>query len=335
MKPARRAFLLLMGILLGLCPAASAQQEGMPSEFDSGDEYFPIHGYLRFLGQTNPLANLFPGQGISGLSFRERPDGGEDWMTTLEQLGFSSVAIDWPGTGRAGTPINEDYIRALKGHLTGCYDTGRGTGAKLSIAHAEAAAILIKARSFDPWVSRTAILIDPVGPQYSQPLEPMTLDQALAAREDFEDRLWRSWGFGPRAGELAPGLDIDPATAESFFAAYDRDAFQIRAALLQPILSDLRVRGPARLAGWRVLIVRTRGADAAQVRREEALTAWLRAADVHVDHLDLGAGADFATTTGLPWIGESAPQVIERFTLWFHEAIVHVPEPPMPTRPGS
>lgn len=321
--------LLALGILSG--PALAQQQPEVPAEFDTGDDYFPIHGYLQHT-PDQPVANLFPGEGISGLTFRERPDGGEDWMAALNRLGISSVAIDWPGSGRTRPTLNRDYIRALKATVQGCYDTGRGTGAKLSIAHAEAAALLIKARSYDPWVSRTAVLIDPIGPQYSQPLEPMTLDQALAVRGDFPDQLWRRWGFGARAGELDPRLDINLATAMQLFEAYDRDAFQIRPAVLQPMISPVRVRGPGLLAGWRVLVVRTRGADAAQIKREEALTRWLEAAEVHVEHLDLTSDPVFATTTGLPWVGETAPLVIERCVEWFRTALPLTAEPAMPTR---
>ena len=327
--------IVILLLLLALPAITAAQESTMPAEVDSGDEYFPFHGYLRFLGTDRPMVNLFPGEGISGLSFRERPDGGQDWMQTLELLSYNSIALDWPGTGRATTVLNQDYIRALRAHLTASYDTGRGTGAKLSIAHAEAAALLIKARSYEHWVSSTAVLIDPIGPQYSQPLEPVSFEQALERRERFDQRLWQSWGFGPRPGVLNEGLDLDLPTAMQIFEDYDRQAFQIRPALLQPIISPLRVRGPARLAGWRVLMVRTSGADEAQVKRETALTAWLQDAGVHVDHLDLGSDPAFASTTGLPWVGESSTAVIERFVEWFEEAILLVPEPELPTAQGS
>ena len=110
------------------------------------------------------------------------------------------------------------------------------------------------------------------------------------------------------------------------FGNYQRDAFPIRPALLQPMISPIRVRGTGRLEGWRVLIMRTPAADKVQVRREEAFAAWLIDAGVHVEHIDLGADPALAGTTGLPWIGSNAQGVLQIILDWYREAILLVPE---------
>ena len=88
-----------------------------------------------------------------------------------------------------------------------------------------------------------SFLIDPIGPQHSQPLEPMSFEQALAKQQSLDDDLWRRWGFGPRAGQLADGLDIDLATATAMLEGYQRDCFPIRPALLQPMNELLAALG--------------------------------------------------------------------------------------------
>jgi len=192
--------------------------------------------------------------------------------------------------------------------------------------HAEGAALLIKARSFGDYTSRTAVLIDPIGPQYSQPLEQISFEEALAAHEGFDEALWQRLGFGPRVGELREGLDIDADTAMRVFDGYDRQAVQIRPALLQPMISPIRVRGPGQIQGWYVLIVRTPAADDAQIRRELALTEWLSAAGANVELLDLNTEPAFAGTTGLPWIGSTAEALLDRMIEWYTRAVILAPE---------
>ena len=314
---------LLIILLLTVASAAVAQD--MPEQFSSGNDYFPIEIYMGFLGQGERAALIFPGEGISGATFRHRPDGGPGWIDLLNGEGYNALSLDWPGTGAANNPINRDLIRALNAHVEGAFFSARGSMPVLSIAHAEGAALLIQTRSFGDYLSRTSVLIDPVGPQYAQPLEPMTFEQALAARETFEDDLWRRWGFGPRAGELRDGLDIDLAAAMEVFEGYQRDAFPIRPALLQPMISPIRVQSTDMLDGWRVLILRTPAADEAQVAREQALTEWLRAANVHVELMDLSADPELANTTGLPWIGANALPFLELIMDWHRRELLLVP----------
>lgn len=316
-------------------PARAQTPDQAPSEFDTGVENFPIHVYLNIVGSGGPLANLFCGQGLSGGLFRDRPDGGPGWFQTLESEGIGALAFDWPGTGKAPAPINRDLIRALNAHVSAAFDLGRGSLPLLCFAHAEGAALLIKNRSFGDYTSRTAVLIDPIGPQYSQPLEPITFDEALARKATFEDDLWRQYGFGPRVGELYDGLDVDLETATAVFESYQRDCFPIRPALLQPLISPIRVEGTSHIAGWYVLMVRTPAADPQQIEREEALTAWLREAGATVESLDLSADPAFAGVTGLPWIGEQAPAVMERFIEWYRRVILLAPESRDLPRQGS
>jgi hypothetical protein len=268
---------------------------------------------------------MFPGEGISGATFRHRPDGGPGWIDLLLAEGYNALSLDWPGTGAATSYINRDLIRALNAHVEGAFYTARGSMPVLSIAHAEGAALLIKTRSFGDYLSRTSVLIDPIGPQYAQPLEPMSFEQALARQETLEDDLWRHWGFGPRVGELRDGLDIDLETAMKVLESYQRDAFPIRPALLQPMISPIRVQDTARLDGWRVLIIRTPAADQAQIERELALSDWLRAANVHVELMDLSEDPDLAGTTGLPWIGANALPILERIMDWHRRELLLVP----------
>ena len=265
---------------------AQAGQE-MPEEFDTGNDYFPLHVYLRMAEAGAPSVLMFPGEGISGILFRDRPDGGPSWIDLLHERNFSALAIDWIGTGKAPELFNQDYIRALEAHVEGAHTMARGALPRLAVAHAEGAALLIKARSFGDYTSRTAVLIDPIGPQYSQPLEQISFEEALAAHEGFDEALWQRLGFGPRVGELREGLDIDADTAMRVFDGYNRQAVQIRPALLQPMISPIRVRGPGQIQGWYVLIVRTPAADDAQIRRELALTEWLSVAGANVELLDL------------------------------------------------
>lgn len=320
----RLLLIALLGISL-FAMDATAQGE-LPSQFSSGNDYFQVEIYLEFLGQGVPTATIYPGEGLTGSQFRDRPDGGTGWLELINEAGMSSISVDWPGTGNAMGYFNRDLMRALDATVEGAYLTGRGSLAQLNIAHAEGAALLTKTRSFGDYLSRTAVLIDPIGPQHAQPLEPVSFEQALARQETFEDDLWRRLGFGPRAGVLGEGLDIDLQTANAVFGDYQRDAFPIRPALLQPLISPIRVRGTGRLEGWRVLIMRTPAADDSQINREEAFAAWLLDAGVHVEHIDLSADPALAGTTGLPWIGSNAPAVLEIILDWYREAIRLVPE---------
>lgn len=317
---------LLFCLLLACLAAPRADAQGLPEEFTTGNDYFPVKVYLRFVPESTTSVTIFPGEGLSGISFRDRPDGGPGWLELFAEQGFGAMSIDWPGTGGAMPVINRDLLRSLDAHVEGAYFVSRGAMPVLSIAHAEGAALLIKTRSFGDYLSRTAVLIDPIGPQHSQPLEPVSFEQALARQETFGDDLWRRWGFGPRAGELRDGIDVDAATAAAVFASYQPDCFPIRPALLQPMISPIRVRGPRKLDGWRVLVMRTPAADEAQIERERALTAWLRAANVHVDLMDLSADPEFANTTGLPWIGSNATRIHELILDWHREAILLAPE---------
>jgi hypothetical protein len=308
-------------------PGAWAQTGNpIPEEFDTGDDYFPVHVYLRMAEPGAPAVTLFPGEGISGVLFRDRPDDGPSWFDLLVERGFSALSVDWAGTGKVTELFNEDYLRALKAQVQDAYMVGRGSLPRLGIAHAEGAALLIKSRSFADFTSRTAVLIDPIGPQHSQPLERVSLDEALEARNGFDETLWRRWGFGPRVGELNPGLDIDLETAMRVFESYSRHAIQIRPALLQPMISPIRVRGAGQIQDWYVLIVRTPAADAAQIRREQALTEWLGAAGAIVELLDLNADPAFSTATGLPWIGSSAGSLLDRMLEWYERVVILAPE---------
>ena len=318
-----RSVLTSLFLLLLIAPSASAQE--MPDQFSSGNDYFPVEIYLRFLRQGAPAVTAFPGEGISGISFRDRPDGGPGWLDLFNGEGYMALSVDWPGTGNARTFINRDLIRALDAHVEGAFFTGRGALPVLSIAHAEGAALLIKSRSFGDYLSRTAVLIDPIGPQHAQPLEPISFEQALARQETFDDDLWRRLGFGPRAGELDEDLDIDMDTAMSLFESHTRDCFPLRPALLQPMISPIRVQGTAKLEGWRVLILRTPAADESQVKRELALAEWLRAAKVHVEVYDFSADPELANTSGLPWIGTNALRVHELIMDWHRDALSKAP----------
>ena len=314
---------------------AQAGQE-MPEEFDTGDEYFPVHVYLRMAEAGAPAVTLFPGEGIGGVLFRDRPDGGPGWIDLLVERNFSALAVDWVGTGKASKLFNQDYIRALKAQVQDAYLVGRGALPRLAIAQGEAAALLIKTRSFGDYTSRTAVLIDPIGPQYSQPLERISFDEALKARDGFDDELWKRWGFGPRVGELHRDLDIDLDTAMRVFEGYNRQAIQMRPALLQPMISPIRVRGTAQLKDWYVLIVRTPAADKKQIRRETALTQWLDDAGAHVELLDLNTEPGFSGATGLPWIGTTAEPLLDRLLDWYWRAVILAPESrSLPTQSGS
>jgi hypothetical protein len=315
----------IISLLLVPLLATSAGAQGMPEQFSSGNEYFPMEIYLRFLEQGDPSVTMYPGEGLTGISFRDRPDGGPGWLDLFNGEGYIALSVDWPGTGAAKNFINRDLIRALEAHVEGAYFTGRGALPVLSIAHAEGAALLIKSRSFGDYLTRTAVLIDPIGPQHAQPLEPVTFEQALARQDTFEDDLWRRWGFGPRVGALDEGLDIDLEAAMAVFESYTRDCFPLRPALLQPMLSPIRVRGTEKLADWRVLILRTPAADDAQVKREIALTEWLRSANVHVDVYDLSGDPELANTTGLPWIGSNALRIQELIMDWHRDALSKTP----------
>jgi len=120
------------------------------------------------------------------------------------------------------------------------------------------------------------------------------------------------------------------------FEGYARDAIQIRPALLQPMISPIRVRGAGQIQDWYVLIVRTPAADAAQIRREQALTEWLSAAGAIVELLDLNADPAFSATTGLPWIGSSAGSLLDRLLEWYGRVVILAPESrTLADQPGS
>ena len=55
-----------------LAPRAAAQ--GMPEQFSTGTDAFPVEVYLRFVDQAAAGVAIFPGEGVSGIEL-PRPPG--------------------------------------------------------------------------------------------------------------------------------------------------------------------------------------------------------------------------------------------------------------------
>lgn len=311
--------LLLLVLATASPPAVHAQQKTLADlpEIPMGDLDYRSWAHVEFADAKAPFVAMIPGDGLSAATFRERPNGEASWGRMAHQRGFNAFMLDRVGCGKAPEPPDRDFLRILETGLFGVYQVGYAPRAGLLIAHADAAGMAVRARSFHPRVAASMVLIDPIGPQGAQPVTDLTPREVLERRRD-PDHPWATWGFGPERGVLRDGLDLTAAEAESLVANHEDDQPAYWAALLTDMDSDYRVREPMHLDGLPVLVIRTPAADAAQIEREEHVVRWMTERGVRVDRLDLSSHPTLKNTSGLPWTGDLAEDVFEEIWTWYH-----------------
>jgi hypothetical protein len=310
---------LCLVLILSVAGPSPAQDKVDISEFNSGDIDFRTYSYLQL---AKPLALpfvFFPGDGVRAVYFRDKPDGSPGWTRRVEERGFNALAMEHVGSAVAITPPDDDILKLMEKGLYGVYQVGMATRPEFAVGHEMAAGLLLKARSQDEGVGRALILIDPIGPQRSQPMTTLTPRDLYEQRQDLPDHLWRKWGFGPREGKLRRGLDLSMAAAESLLSTYDGGQPAYWAGLLTEMQSGLEVREPIKLFDLPVLVVRTPAADKEQIAREEAVVAWMVERGMRVDRLDLTKDPILKNVSGLPWMGDLSDEVLERFFEWHSE----------------
>ena len=310
--------LTLMGALSGALlaaglPAANAQ---VPSEFDAGDIYFRTHVYFEMSSTTSPGVDLIPGEGLSGKTFRERPSGEPGWGRMLKDQGWNVFQLDHVGCGNTLPPPNDDPLMIIDKGLYGVYQLGIASQPRLAVAHGFATALVIKAKSWDERASASAVLIDPWGPQFVNPM--LDLDAADLVENEAEraDRVWREFGFGKRYGELRKGLDLTMEEAKTLVDGYEHDQPPYWAGLLTGLDSGFDLREPIKLLDWPVLLVRTPAADATQIEREKAVRSWLEEVGCKVDFVDLSKEG-FGDVSALPWAGARSGEVLDFIMTWW------------------
>jgi hypothetical protein len=311
--------LLLLVLATALPGAAHAQQKTLAEmpEIPTGDMNYRSWTYVAYAATQAPYFAMIPGDGLSGATFRERPNGEPSWGRMAQQRGFNVFMLDRVGCGKAPEPPDRNLTRILETGLFGVYQVGFATKAGLMIAHADAAGMAVRARSFDPDVAASMVLIDPIGPQGAQPMTDLTPREVLERLRD-PDHPWVTWGLGPEHGVLREGLDLTPAEAESLVANHEDDQPAYWAGLLTDMDSDYRVREPMHLDDLPVLVIRTPAADAAQIEREDHVVRWMTERGMRVDRLDLSSHPTLKDTSGLPWAGDLADEVFEEIWTWYH-----------------
>lgn len=304
-------------VVFGLVAQSAAQTHASElTEFQAGDLYFRTHIYFEFSSETALQAVLAPGDGLSGSSFRWRPDGQPSWGKMLHERGYNVYMLDNVGVGKALPPPSDDFAILADQGRNGLQLAGAAADPDLLIAHGEAAGFALKARSMEPRVGRAFVLIDPIGPQGSQPMVSITPAQEYARWTDRKNHIWRRWGFGSKYGTLRRGIDVTEEIARGVVDAYDDDQPAYWVALLTPMDVPLQVREGYLLENLPVLVIRTHGADREQIERENAVVAWMQGFGMRVDRLDLTRDPELKNTSGLPWIGDLSSAVFERIMQW-------------------
>lgn len=316
------------GLLLGGAPhlAIAQTHASEMTEFNAGDIKYRTHIYFEFVAETAPQVVLAPGDGLSGATFRYRPDGSASWGKMLRERGFNVYMLDNVGCGNAIEPPSTDFPTLADMGRFGVEQIALATAPRLLIAHGEAAGFAIKARSLNEGAGDALVLIDPIGPQGSQPMSTLSSAEVLERWQDRQNRVWRRWGFGPEYGKLRRGVDVTEAVARQIVDGYEEDQPAYWAALLTPMDLPLQVRDGFLLADLPVLVIRTQGADREQIERENAVVAWLENFGTHVDRLDLTRDPELKNTSGLPWVGDLSEPALERILTW-REQVATNPNP--------
>jgi hypothetical protein len=304
-------------VVLGLYDApSSAQHASELTEFQAGDLNVRTHIYFEFSSETALQALLAPGDGLRGETFRWKPDGSPSWGKMLHQRGYNVYMLDNVGVGKAPPTRSDDFPFLANQGLEGLRVVGAATIPDLVIAHGEAAGFALKARSMEPRAGEALVLIDPIGPQGSQPMVSMSPAQEYARWIDRKNHIWRRWGFGPKYGTLRRGIDVTEEIARTVVDSYEDDQPAYWVALLTPMDVPLQVREGDLLENLPVLVIRTHGADREQIERENAVVAWMQGFGMRVDRLDLTRDPDLKNTSGLPWIGDLSDAVFARIVQW-------------------
>lgn len=327
MKVRPRAVLTAL-ILLTVVSAPSAQQriEDM-KEFNAGHLAYRTHVYLEFSSRSSSQVVLFPDDGFSGKTFRDKPDGTPSWGRMLQARDFNAYMFDHVGCGSSIPPPDENIVPMTEKTAFGVFQMMVATKAQMVIAHGMSAGFAIKGCTQREDAGHSLVLIDPIGPQGWQDFTDLTPADLFERRQNLDDALWQEWGFGKRAGRLRSGIDVDAATADSLLAGYERDQPHYAMTLLTGIDTDTQVNETLHLEDVPVLVVRTTAADATQIAREEQVARRLVEAGCRVERLDLGAVEGLEDTTGLPWVGAKAEAVLEELLAWYERQDVEPPTP--------
>lgn len=318
----RRNAPILLAIALSCLTATTAAGQAQKNilydldELPAGDLRYRTLIYLDYANENSPTVMLEAGFGLDAESLRRRIGGKPGWGKMLEERGYNAWMLNNVGVGRAQHPPDEDLDSLMKWGMYGHYQVGLANLAALSILHGQAAGMGLRAASYSRKFTDAMILIDPIGPQGSQPMMPFDPERLLAERFD-EDHIWREWAFGPERGATRDGLDLSVAEAESLYASYDRTNPPQWAGLLTHYDGPFEVEEPMNLEGVPVLVVRTPAADDEQIEREKALVRWMNERGMVVETWDLSEDAELKNVSGLPWAGELSSRVLDQMMSWY------------------
>lgn len=315
--PLRWLALALLSIAAATAAPASAQQHASElTEFNAGDINYRTFVYFEFSSEIAPQVALIPGDGLLGSTFRFKPDGSPGWGKMLLERGYNVYMLDNVGCGRAIEPPSDDFAKLVAMAQFGVEQIGAATIPVFMVAHGQAAGLALYSRSIEPRTAQSLVLVDPIGPQGTQPMTELTPEEVLERWRERDDWNWRRWGFGPRYGKLRRGVDVDEESARAVVDGFDAKQPAYWTALLTPMESGLRVESDFNLRGVPVMVIRTPAADAEQIERENAVVDWMQSMGMEVTRLDLREDPRFASSTGLPWIGDVAEPLLEHVIEW-------------------
>jgi len=320
MRPAttlpRFVFALLAAIV---CISPARAQENIlykVDELPGGDLSYRTLFYIEFDSEVAPTIIMEAGFGLTAETLRRRIGGAPGWGKLLKERGYNAWMLNNVGVGRSETPRDRDLDQLFKFGSFGNFQVGYANDGSLAILHGQAAGLGLRSASYGERYSDMFVLIDPIGPQGSQPFLPYEPAKRRAQRED-PNHIWQKWGFGPERGTIREGLDLSAAAAESLAAAYDPTQPPQWAGMLTHVDSPFEVREPLYLEGRDVLVIRTPAADDTQIEREKSLVKWMRERGMNVETMDLSDDPETEGVSALPWAGEKAPYVLERILSWY------------------
>ena len=163
--------------------------------------------------------------------------------------------------------------------------------------------------------SREAVLIDPVGPQGSQPMTELTAADLIEQRDRLDQRLWTEWGIGPELGDAYPNSDLGREGFDILRAAYQEDRPRYWAAAYTGLRSWLRVDNPIQLTNFPVIVIKSPQLSEEASARVDNVVSWLQERNAAVEVREL-ADLGLDGLSNLPMAGRHSSQVAEAIYEW-------------------
>jgi len=312
-----------IGQILALAIAAAATaQEKLPltgetqlMRFGCGDMRYRCAMQVGLVAETDLSVSFVPDEGWTGDIYLARHDYAEGWLYRANSKGYNAFTYTPVGMGLADVPPTDDFELWSIFNVEGVSQFGSSSDPELLIAHGIGAAFTLAARSKNPAVAKTLVLIDPIAPPDMLEREPMSFEEARARGEGLRDRLWLKWGIGTKPGQANEDSDIGVEGFERLMDRYEADAPPYWASIYTSFDGGVYMEDPTLFAGLPVLIVGTPHRDRAQRAEEKAIADWLREAGAAVETLEL-SDLGLPGVGGLPMAGDHADLIFDHLFEW-------------------